>query len=99
MNSLIKDNINQWDVEFDPYNFIENENWIENSEKAEDMLQIHHVYGRLIIDVGWYQKEFIACVVANKNWDKPVEKYKSESGSDINKCVCNWIEKYANWDE
>ncbi len=84
-----------WDVEFDPYGFLEHENWLENSEKTEDILQVHHIFAvGPILDVGWYENTYRVVVVLEGGWDKPIESFQSTIQSEIKNAVYNYLNKY-----
>ncbi|RPK31275.1 hypothetical protein [Paenibacillus xylanexedens] len=38
----------------------------------EDIFQISYNDGRIIIDVGWYRKEFAVVIIKDFDWDNPL---------------------------
>ncbi|RLE31265.1 MAG: hypothetical protein DRJ61_11585 [Acidobacteria bacterium] len=96
-NSRIPESITSWIVSFDPYGFSSNENWLEEAEKVEDILQITQTSSDgLILDVGYYEKLYVAFVISNNDWENPVESIESASPIDISNRIYEWIKKYAN---
>ena len=96
MNAQIGDAFNQWDVDFDPYGFVERTDWAQHVNPSEDLLQVGHVYGELIIYVGCANGVYTASVVAFPNWWSPIESYETTDYTAINIQVCKWMAKYAN---
>ncbi len=96
-NKRISSNINQWQVEFDPYGFTENEDWLVNAEKTEDILQLSHIYGDgPLLDVRYYNGVYKAMVILNSDWDSPLENEDSQETNIIVNAIYRWIDKYAN---
>jgi hypothetical protein len=96
-NTKIPESIRSWVVSFDPYGFSSKENWLEEAEEVEDILQITHSTSEgPILDVGYYGKMFKAVVVSKNDWEQPVESIESSLPTDIATRVYEWIEKYAN---
>ena len=97
MNLRLPAAINQWHVEFDPYGFANQVDWLKQAERTEDILQLAHVYSDgPIIDVGFYAHVFRACVIRNGDWDDPVESFESESEGEIENWIYSALDRYAN---
>ena len=96
-NSNIPASVNQWNVEFDPYEFVEKENWLEEAAKVEDILQIEHVYGDgPVIDVGYYNGKYQGFLILANDWKNPLDSVKSESPKEVSDKVYEWLVKYDN---
>ncbi len=96
-NKDIPDSINQWHVEFDPYGFTDDVNWLEKAEKTEDILQLQHVYDDgPIIDVGFYNGIYKLVAVLKDDWDHPLDKFDSTSVQEITKKTYELMTKYEN---
>ena len=97
LNPKISDWINMWNIEFDPYGFLKNENWLEGSALTEDILQIHQIYADgPILDVGWYEGKYRVVVVQEDSWDNPIEILESNQPPKIKDAVYSWLNKYQN---
>jgi hypothetical protein len=97
MNKFINSNINQFDIEWDPYGFTNNDKWFLDVEKTEDILQLAHIYSEgPIIDLGWYRNTFKIHVVKNCDWDNPVEVIENRTAEDSANNIYKLIDKYSN---
>lgn len=97
MNPRLPAALNQWHVEFDPYGFANNADWLKQADKTEDILQLAHVYSDgPIIDVGFYPEQFRSFVIKNEDWANPIEVFESTSEADMENWVYSAIERYAN---
>ena len=89
--------MNQWDVRFDPYGFVEREDWIDVAEEVEDILQLQHVYkDGPIIDVGYYTDLFRIYVIEGQDWEHPIEVITIEDISEVSAVVYHLMDKYEN---
>ncbi|CAL2075574.1 conserved protein of unknown function [Tenacibaculum sp. 190524A02b] len=95
-NLKISSSINQWHIEYDPNGFIDSENWLNNAEKTEDMLQLSHVYADgPVIDVGFYGELYKIFVIYNENWEDPKEVFESKNMDLISDKVYELMDKYV----
>lgn len=97
MNFRLPSTINQWHVEFDPYGFAHDADWLKQAERTEDILQLVHVCSDgPIIDLGFYSHSYRVHVIRNKNWECPVEVFESKSEREIENWIYSALERYAN---
>jgi len=83
--------LSRWVIEHDPYDFFA----CSDIDKVEDILQLSHVDGRLTIDVGYYG-DYKVMVIADGDWDYPIESFESDTIKELYAVVCNWNNSYAN---
>ena len=63
---------------------------------VEDLLQVHHVRRKLLLDVGWYpdsQPEgcFQMILLRNKDWDNPLRMFKTKELSELVQQIEEWL--------
>jgi hypothetical protein len=95
-NKKISENINQWNIEYDPYGFSTDENWLKKAEKTEDILQICHINGDgPVIDVGFYRVSFKIYVIYGTDWENPKELFESKDIKKLSEKIYDLIDKYS----
>ncbi|MCH1923568.1 hypothetical protein L9G74_04380 [Shewanella sp. C32] len=94
-NSELPPAINQWQLSFDPYDFANNPAWLRHAEKCEDILQLTHKKGGLLIDVGYYGSDYRAVVIRDYNWQQPLAELTSHDVSVITQVVYQWLTQFA----
>ena len=97
MNPDLPSCINQWHVEYDPYGFTRNANWLQSAEKTEDILQLAHIYADgPIIDIGYYSGSYLAVVIRDGDWENPHESFSSTSSDAISKWLYSALHRFQN---
>ena len=96
-NPKVSASINQWTVEFDPYGFAEDENWLEKADKVKDILRVEHVYvNGPILDVGYCGGKYIGVVISENDWENPLESVESKLPKEVSDRIYEWLIQYAN---
>jgi len=88
--------INNWDIEHDPYGYVRSDDWGDLVDEEEDILQLSHVWGDLTLDVGHYGQGFVVQVIRAADWEHPVERQEVAQGSKLVGVVDALAIKYAN---
>ncbi|MDD9939530.1 MAG: hypothetical protein OXU20_00580 [Myxococcales bacterium] len=88
--------INNWDVEHDPYGYLRSDDWGELVDEEEDILQLAHVWGDLTLDVGHYGQGFVVQVIRSAGWEHPVERHEVSQRGELVGAVDALAIKYAN---
>lgn len=91
MNNFITSEINNWDIEYDPYHFFNNTDWFKNITENGKVLEILHTYNYHKIEVHYFNNQFqITLLKDNVNIEK------SMTGVNINEIIKSLIVKYVN---
>lgn len=97
MNSSLSTNIHQFDIDWDPYGFMDDDEWFLKVEKTEDILKLSHINANgPIIDFGWYGSSYKIFVIETFHWDEPVEIIETKDIKEAARLINSLIDKYAN---
>ena len=88
--------MNNWDIDYDPYGYGSSEAWFQGIKRVEDILRISHVWGDVVLRVGYSEGVFVARVVVNGELARPVAREEVADPKHLTGVIDGFLERFVN---